>query len=325
MTSNISNVRESISYKCDICTRTIKLIDVQQGIGYLSRCSITQGCTGIMHPILNKTEKKLAKSIPPSISGVQDWSPRRVLYDYTQPFASREWTIQHNLDSFPNVIAYNKLNQQILPDRVIDIDQNTVRVIFKDAQIGIAQCIATSSKRIQETNDVETLPSVTQITNSSTITIATVDDEPIDVLMTFEDPITGEITSIDYTDIETQLSVESPWVASRQVVISNRYYYVRSFNLRHDPNTTAILNSGKLGAGVSVSIDTGATKLHEHLILLTNPPFTSFDRITDKYVDLYISDDSITFNKGELLISDTSKSIRSVYPPITSAIKQYKD
>lgn len=319
MQSSLGN-KQTTSYKCDTCLRMIKLVDINDGIGYLNKCTITQGCIGTIHPIINKTEQKLAKAIPPSVNRVQDWTQRKILFDYVQPFASREWLIVHNLDAFPNTYAYNRLNERVHPDKVEDIDQNTIKLIFKDAQVGTAQCVATSSKQVQVEEVVET-DQRQSLTNGGTLTLATTSADPISILMTFEDTLTSNIIIVEYKDIPMQATVESPWIASKQVVISNRYYNVRSFNLRYDDETTELLNSGRLASGVRVTIDVGTTKVHDTLALLAKPPFTPFDRITDQYVDLAIPNSDIIFNRGELMIETSSQSVRSVYPPIMNSVK----
>lgn len=317
-----------VSYKCDVCKRSIKLPRNSESFEVVSRCIITQGCEGRLHKILNINDAMEAEAIPPSVEGLTNWLPRKVLFTFTQPITSTEWLVQHNLGGKPIVQTFvEQLDEnsepvlvEVVPQSTTTIDLNTTLITFATAQKGVAQFISIASANTtnQPTEPTISLPDV-QITSNSFLTIATIDASPsITMSATFYS--TSTIT-FDYISIDASPSIQSPWVGINKIFVGGKRLTVRSFDIREHPLAFSFFSTGQIVNGSQFFISGLTGRYGDNLILLAKPPFSVVDRIRDQYIDLATINQlqpEIYYNQGQAFAKPSI--IRSTYPPIINVV-----
>jgi hypothetical protein len=290
-------------------------------VDVVQRCTITYACPGKLHRITQLKEINATPAVTPAVTGLQDWFQRRVLYTHTQTIESTTWNVQHNLGTNPSIQVYDKQiddGEDVYVETsnvsIKTVDLNNVILTFPTPTAGIAQCISYSSRNITNPNlhepKVVTIPDL-QVSANSEITIATRDTSiNVNLDIGYRSPITNQDLIINYTNIDNVTSINSPWVGVSKVFIAGNNYIVRSFSLL-DGLPSTVLNGSQL---VFPTVD---TKLRQNLLLLSNAPFSSPDRIYDRYIDLATlsqTQPELYYNTGEVYSS--AKAIRNTYPLI---------
>lgn len=138
-----------VVYECDTCKREVYRKQNTEGIDVVGRCVITSGCKGKLLQIEIKPSHAVGHSTTPVI-GLQDWTPRRILFTHTQAFAKKQWIINHNMNGIPivNVFQYKQDSTDLIAAKPVSIDftsANTVAITFSTATAGVAQLMMRSS------------------------------------------------------------------------------------------------------------------------------------------------------------------------------------
>lgn len=307
-----------IVYKCDTCNRDVALPQNKQGLESIGRCIITQGCRGKLHQSDVKPDF-VRGTFPPSVPNLTDWTQRRVLYTHTQTVKSKQWKVVHNLGVKPTIQVFivNLYGQQeeIFPDKITTIDLNQVMIEFSQLESGVAQCTSSSSantinQEITMINNITTL----QLSSSSELTIATLaTNASVTLDLTFKAD-TDQV--VQYT-VDNSPSIISPWRDTSKVLIKNKSYVVRSFQILN-----SLILDGTIRNGVAVNftmLDAAPINNESVLILLANPPFQTADKINNMYVNTSRIDSSLPqlyYNDGNFFIPNTLTN--STFPNIRS-------
>lgn len=287
-------------YKCNVCSRSIRVPTNKEGIDVLQRCIITSGCLGKLRRVTIAKDINETPAFPPEVQGVQDWFQRRVLYTHQQPVQSFTWLVTHNLVNRPKIHVFvdrsvDGVAKQIPinPVREITVDANNTILEFASAESGLAQCIALASQNT--TNPLALVASAEptdafQISsNTGEVTLATLSSSSlVGLALTYRTSGTAIDLTIEYAGIDVGPSSESPWSGSQRAVINGRQYTLRSFNIERTPLAPAYFAAGAVPEGSSFFISNfnGAPlQLGECLILLGRNPYATVDRITDRYID----------------------------------------
>jgi len=102
-------------YRCDVCSRKIRVLADRDGIDVVQRCTITYGCRGKLHRVLDSAEINDTPAFPVELPGVADWYQRKIEYTHTQPIKSTRWVVKHNLSNKPLVYAYTSRQTSASP------------------------------------------------------------------------------------------------------------------------------------------------------------------------------------------------------------------
>lgn len=321
-----------ITYKCTVCNREIELPRNPQGLEVIGRCVITEGCRGELYQI-NVNQDYVHGNFPPPVEGLTDWTKRRVLYDHFQTVRSNEWLIKHNLGVNPALHVYGERPTEngpelikIEPDSITVVNENTLRLTFSRAETGRAQCVARSTQhavtveqQVLQTSSTEAF----QLTSSSELTIATTDNSTINqVELSFIAP-NGQVTAIVY-QVDNSPAITSPWSDYQQIMIQGIVYTVRSLNVINKPeftDGTVIDSSSFYVSGIQTSRDNNIRTPNEKeiLILLSQSPYTVYDKIVNQYIDATgvikdLAPFSFYYSSGELF--GYSNLIKDVFPHI---------
>lgn len=316
------------SYKCDKCNRSIKLIRNKTGLNLVQRCTITKNCNGILFPILNPEEAQKTKFRPDSVPELTNWLQQPLLYNHVQTISSSVWNVQHNLLTFPYVdVLVNRLDgngnviQIEMPPSEYDvqiINNRSLEITFANKESGLVQCVAqTGENTINPEISIAstTVSSDIQITNDSTLTIATLSSSPlISFNITYRTNNTDVI--VQYINVDNQPSVVSPWVNTNRVFIDGKTFTVRSFNFTTHPLFTnlfiqrIITNGAQLYFGLSL-------EPKQNYILLANSPFASVDKNQNQVIDIgtiSTNQPELYYNNGNLFA--TASIVKTIYPPV---------
>lgn len=289
-----------VVYKCNICDREIEILQNPKGLETVGRCIITDGCRGSLFEIDTKPNFIRGK-FPDAVSGLTDWSQRKILYDHIQSVDAYQWRIEHDLGVNPSVQVFverpidNTRNElvEIEPDTITIENQNVVILDFSRAESGTAQCIARSSRPIIERSRIDDVVvaevEAFQLTAKSRLTIATLDDSAIiDITLSFTTP-SGTTTDLTYT-IDDVPSILSPWVDFDKVLFHGKVYTIRSFDVISKVELTdgTIVDSSSVYIK-NITTPSGGTvrplNSEELIILLSNSPHTIYDKQVDRFID----------------------------------------
>lgn len=162
----------TIEYKCDTCKRSIEVLENTRGLSTFSSCIITQGCSGKLRQIARNPNNS-RESIPVASSGLDNYIPRKVIFDFEQDQPKQIWTIRHDLGTFPAVIVYDTLGNVISQRNYIltNLSENIVQISHTAASSGKAQCIARTSVTAKPVA-VPQSESVFKVSKQSVITLA---------------------------------------------------------------------------------------------------------------------------------------------------------
>lgn len=317
-------------YQCDVCKRKVRVPANNYSINIIQRCIITYGCKGKLHKASQASEINSTPAIPPEVSGVQDWFQRKVLFTYTQAIKSTTWAIQHDLAGKPVVQTFvyeqsgdTQVLTEVTPKSITVIDLNNIEVEFDQPQSGIAQCIALASANAVNPNitstPTSTVPTTdTQITSGGELTIATLDTSTlIDLTVQYISPTTTTPLTIQYVGVDDNPSIDSAWVGTNRVFVGGKPYIVRSFNLLTHEVAPAYFNNHLVANGSPFYFQGLTGTPGQNLILLSNSPFSTVDRVYDRYIDLgFVSttQPELYYTTGEAFAEPSI--IRTIYPPV---------
>lgn len=342
-----------VVYKCDTCKRTDEIVQNIYGLDTIGRCVITLGCRGK----LSQTDYKpdfSRPALPTNVTGLTNWEPRKVLFNFTQAIASNTWVIQHNMGAIPVVqvladqpTSEDPTNRVELLGYNFDINSvNEITIHFDRPYSGIAQLITLSSDpALLQPTSFEVPPVSTapiQLTNISRFILATRMDKfgtntGFNINLEFTSSA-GDLTSVTYASSTAQDTLTS-WSDVVRVVFKGKVYLLREFNGLTADMTTGVIPSGTKFRfkGFDVTLDSindyvvdptdqvmGAPSLVNQgdiLLLLSAAPFGSVDKITNEYID--VTSVTTTNNVGALFYNNLEffaapTIVRTVYPPIRS-------
>lgn len=325
-------VRGESVYQCDVCTRSVRVPTIKEGLEVLSRCIITYNCQGKLHRLTQAKDINDTPAFPPEVQGIQDWFQRKVLYTHEQPVQAATWTIKHNLANKPVLHVYvNKVVDGVetlvteQPATITTIDLNTTQLTFDVAVSGLVQCVSLASQNATNPGSTAVTAVSTdavQITSDSgELTIATlIPTALVGVAVSYITSSTNVNVSIEYSSVDNVPSVESPWVGVSIAVINGKKYTVRSFNLTETPLAPAYFAAGLVPNGSAMfisNIGNAAVAPGDALVLLGTSPYASVDRVYDRYIDL----GSVNQQTPELYYQAGKgfaqpSIIKSTYPPI---------
>jgi hypothetical protein len=315
-----------VVYKCTVCNREVEIERNKQGLEVIQKCIITKRCRGELYQTRILTDYVRGK-LPDTVTGLDNWEQRKVLFNYYQTVDSATWKIVHNLNSIPTIQTYIKsvaLNgQETLtltePSKINVIDQNTVELVFERPYAGMSQLVShtSNSNILASTSTVDTSP--VQITTNQEFSFGLRGSSTTNIVLEVEVISTdGTSTLITYT-VDNIPSVNSPWHAAKRISINGLSYSVRSFNI----NTGGLLNAVSNGAiikiiGIDITGGLNFVPLQklQAVILLSKAPYKIFDTITDQYVDMVATvDNSAMFYENDefKVIRDV---VKSTFPPI---------
>lgn len=322
-----------VVYKCDTCKREIDFQQNLKGLERIQRCTITKGCRGKLYQTKILLDY-VRNNIPPNVAGLDNWQQRRVLYNFSQPIERSEWTINHNLGTYPVISVFvdrpttdDPDNQEeITPTDITIVDQNNVTLTFDRPWSGIAQLVARQSDPntlTQTTSTTTTAVTRQQLSNNGEITIATrvsTIGEPtsINLQLTYVTP--EGITRVVSYVADDQPSSDSAWSDVDKVVIKGKIYTIRSFSALTSDMTTGVIGSGStfLFTGVDEDGDTIMRDIveNEMFILLANSPYSVFDKNQSEFVDVSAATASSQFfyNAGEFFAP--INIVQSTFPAI---------
>jgi len=328
-----------VVYQCDTCKREREFARNIRGLDTLQNCTITHGCRGQLY-YKQLLPDYLRASFPDDVSGLEDWLQRKVLYNHTQGIERDNWLIIHNLGTFPSIQVFvdrpiegDESNQEeLLPSDIEIIDNNTILLKFDRPWSGIAQLVTRQSDPNLLNPIITELPTtttnLTQISNVGEITIATkiatLGDSPNNNISLLYTTTQGSTPQITY-NADDQPALLSAWNDFDVVVINGSVYTVRSFNA-----ITSELASGVIGNG-SNFVFNAIDPIGDHtfqdindddvIILLATPPYSTFDKITNEYVDVTNRSSTTTsfdfvYDSGEFFVN--TAIVQSIYPHIRS-------
>lgn len=316
-----------IQFTCDTCKRTIDLQQNREGIDTFGRCIITDGCKGKLHQVKVKPDQVIGQ-LTPDAAGLNNWIPRKILYDHYQPLSATQWIVKHNLNGVPSVQVFvykteedfvNDILTEITPDNITVTDPNNLLITFTLPQRGVAQCIARSTDEEVVVASEKVASELKQITMTAgarqymTIaTLTTIDDRAevnheIQFLSptTFK-PITPTV-NLAFTSPFGRSGELTPWYGVERVLIGGKTYTLRTAEVKADvPKGSAFY-----------FID--PPKKRDTFIMLAKAPYTEYDRILDKIIDLNNVNENTAaantiYRDGQLFISDSLWE--SIYPTI---------
>jgi len=323
-----------VVYKCDVCDREIDILQNLKGLETVGRCVITDGCRGNLFEIA--THKDFIRgTFPDAVSGLSDWTQRKILYNHTQSVATVQWRVEHNLGVNPSVQVFGERQSsgsevelvEIEPDSIVIEDENILILNFSRTESGVAQCIARSSRPIID--DSRVVATVAdgiepfQLTSSSRLSIATLDDSTnIDVTLSFTTP-NGDVTDLTYTVDDTP-SIISPWSDFDKVLLHSKLYTVRSFDLISKVELTdgTIVDSSSVYIkNIKTSSDVAARAMtsEEVIILLADSPYAIYDKLTDQFIDptpIGINEAAFSFYYANSEIFGYDNLIETIFPHI---------
>lgn len=327
-----------VVYKCDVCKREVELQRNIEGLERVHRCTITQGCRGKLYQT-KLLPDYIRGGIPDDVSGLDNWTQRKVLHNHTQAIERDEWIIAHNMGAAPIVSVFvdrplegNLDNrEEITPTDVIYQTEDIVVLRFDRPWSGIAQLVGRQSDpnllRPFE-RAAEQVVSAAQITASSEISVATlVSADNANPAISFNiqyDTSTGTAPTINYV-ADDQPSTNSPWVDFNKVVVKGKIYTVRSFSSLVPEMTTGVINNGStfrftevdwIGDQSFTSIEPGQV-----LILLASSPYQVVDKQRNQFIDVTSVTETqnpfgFYYDSGELFADEGI--VQTVYPLIRS-------
>lgn len=341
-----------VVYRCDTCKREVELIRNLRGLETPNRCVITHSCRGklIQKDLLEDFSRA---SIPQEVEGLDDWIPRRVLYNHDQTIENTVWIITHSLGTFPSISVFvdrptleNPNNrEEVTPDDVQILDKNTLLLRFDRPRSGIAQLVARSSdpQLFEPSSALSTTgETFTQITSSLRMVIATRiksvwSDTAVGVALDYSSS-TGNVVSSLQTAANGASSLTA-WNNASKVVIRGKVYQVREMN-----GSSTGISTGSIINGMTFrfkGFDFNRDSIYEYVvdetdvtvgspavttispgdiyILLSSYPYETADKVLDKMIDVTsvtLSDNPRAFfyDSGEMFASDSV--VQSVFPSI---------
>lgn len=318
-----------IEYTCDTCKRIIDIPQNKYGLEVIQKCIITDGCHGKLIQSDLKLDHIRGK-FPNKSKILDDYIPRKILYNHKQSIKLQEWRIEHKLGISPlinvfiekpkelenieNIDLTNSENLvelvEINPEYITIISGHELIIGFDRPEKGFVQLISKSSTKQPTIKPIDNSVNYFKLTNLSLLTIATLlDDEIIDIEFEYIDPI-GNISSVIY-NVDDNISINSPWSDYNKIYINNKTYVVRSLII--DTNIT-------YGSSFNIKGINGLSLVENDLILLlSNSNYTTVDKVLNSFgnISSLSTENSINetlYNEGELFLNITN--IVNVFPYI---------
>lgn len=326
-----------VVYKCSVCKREIELERNIRSLETVGRCIITNGCRGSLYQ--TKVLQDFTRGrLPDSVSGLNDWQQRKVLFNYEQVIERDEWIIEHNLGSYPAVSVFvnyptenDPTNQEeITPDDIIIDNEDQITLRFQRPYSGVAQLVARQSDpdllRPVEREAEQVAPPV-QLSVSGEITIATLTSSLPNPTISIRTKYTTTIDTQELAtyNIDDQPTLLSPWVDYDRIVVRGRVYIVRSYAGLIPRMTDGTIDSGSTFQFVGVD-PLGSNSFQEIsnrqvLILLASSPYDVVDKNKTQFIDVTSVSDTenpfaFYYDTGEFFAQ--ANIVQSVYPPIRS-------
>lgn len=312
-----------VVYRCDTCKRDVELVRNIKGLETIQRCVITHGCRGKLYQT-DVLEDFLVASLPDEVDGLDNWIPRRILYNHEQTIENTVWIVNHNLGTYPAITVLadrplsddNTNREEITPDDIQLIDKNNLLLRFDRPRSGIAQLVARSSDPLlfEPVNEAAVTTEIPlQLTNQAKMVIATrVKSEWSNVNMGIQlifTPATGNNITVGYTT-DSNPSALTSWSGVSKVVIRGKVYQVREFDTLAVEMTTGTIANGVhfrfSGFDFDAQLDANNRFTYEWVvdsadatgspytpvsvgdvyILLSNSPFGVVDKITNQVIDI---------------------------------------
>jgi len=341
----------TITYKCNICDREIDLLENKKGLSTFSKCVITYGCKGKLLSV-KRNPDNIRESFPPEVAGLEDFSQRRVIFDFNQNFPSNIWSIIHDLNTSPSVSVYvvNSLGKLVELDQdeytVIVVNSNQIKIKFNNTYTGKAQLVSR--------NSIKTIPTAVQ--NTSNLSQATANgyfvfavpkyltkfeypptilptpeapydlsNVPIRIEISVKKPNEEEEICTEYLD---NTLISTPWNGWNEVLIrKRRNYYLFSKNIltfrtlgTDNPSFSSIPNGTQLKI-TRIDYGTGVLQPLESeglYILLSNSPYTTGDKVRNKLIDVgdMVDNDFDYFTYDTSDFYTNSQNVAKTYPDI---------
>ena len=346
----------TVTYKCDTCKRSIDLIENKNGLTQFSKCVITTGCRGKLYKT-GYNPDNVRESNLPYIPGLQNYQKRKAFFSYTQTIEKAEWKINHNMGVAPAVTVYEDISGNLIEVgqkeySVIIVDRNNIILKFNTQKKGLVHLIArTTDSTINFTADSE---NQFIITNQGVFTFAipvyiTIDegadnpdsevtspplpfftcDSENKVYIEVELTIPNSETVFCIEELDSIIDSRSAWNTWNTIIINNRKKYcvktINILNFKSFGNPDIKIDEIPFGTTVKITrVDYGTGKFVNIpskglLSLLTAPPYTPFDKIKDKVLDVgetfKLSDTAFVFNGDEFQISESF--VEKIYPEIS--------
>lgn len=343
----------TIKYQCSVCKRNVELLEKPSGLNVFSKCIITNGCKGKLNK-LSRNPDSQREVFPPPDDGLQDFTQRKSFYKHTQDLQNTVWKVNHNLGVAPVVEVYVNNNGLLQPlnfdqYQIKIIDKNNLQVVLPTVQSGMAHCIARSTVQSFDYNSI--IPEkMFQVTTGGLFAFAfpryithftvnppsptptlPVDTEtpprPIRIEVSLIQPNSEEVICTE--TIPNAINNETPWKGWNEILLRKRRNYdikIKSIfdfkrTLQLDTITKGDIAEGTQIRFLRVDYGTGALQPIEQdnvLLLLSNPPFNSIDKITNQIIDtgyvLFSKNDYFTYSKGEVYTN--INNVESIYPII---------
>lgn len=309
----------TVTYKCNICDREIDLLENKQGLTTFSKCVITYGCKGKLLAV-KRNPDNIRESFSLEVAGLEDYSPRNVLFNYVQSLPSNIWIINHDLNTIPAISVYvydstNKLTE-LDPNqyKIISASSNQIKIAFTNTYTGKAQLVSRNSIKnspIGLANPV----ALTQITTNGYFVFAipkyltkfsyqptilpspnlpyNLSDVPIRIEISLKKPNKEEEVC---TETLNATLANTPWNGWSEILVrKRRNYYLFSkniLNFRTLGGETTKFNEIPDGTRLKIlRIDYG-TGVFQPLeteglfILLSNSPYTTNDKNKNQLIDV---------------------------------------
>lgn len=215
-----------------------------------------------------------------------------------------------------NIFEYMVLTT---PANIVTVDANTTEVYFDTPNSGLVQCVALASQNTVNPIKEHVVDTSTpfKLSKDGEITIATAWPSPfITVAVNFKSSVVPGGVNVTFNNVDNTASVASPWVGVDKIFVNGKTYTVRSFNLASTPPVPGIMASGNVDPSKALfTFENFSNDIGENLILMGNSPYSTVDRIYDKFIDIATLSKfapEIYYSGGEIYIEQSK--IQSVYP-----------
>lgn len=293
----------TIEYKCDVCKRSIELLEQADGLTVFAGCVITDKCRGSLHKV-KRNPNNIRETLPQYHKTLDDYSQRKMFYEHIQTQPQNKWRVEHGMSSSSVFIVYDTENQKIDPDDyTVTNDESGVSLLSFPAQIsGIVHVLSrnggvelvdvaiSSADILVSYNDIITfaVPKyITRLDSGATLpqsqsTLITPTPTPTAIVPQPLSPcdntvrIDIEIIKPNHEPIycvETlngDFSTDSPWYGWSEIVVKNRKQYCLKYLKISKMKVFSNVNSDKIEIpdGTRLKI----TKIDYGTGVLTNIP-----------------------------------------------------
>jgi hypothetical protein len=120
----------TIQYKCNVCKREVELLENQQGLTIIGRCTLTNGCMGKMQP-LSRNPYNVRESFEyfdNELSELYEFNKRNKFFKHVQINANTIWRINHKLNNHPMVVVFVNTS-----NGVEKVDNSSYNVTYVDS------------------------------------------------------------------------------------------------------------------------------------------------------------------------------------------------